>query len=30
MMLADVTPALQDQVTALRVQLEEVAILRDL
>nr|WP_268821692.1 peptidoglycan DD-metalloendopeptidase family protein [Octadecabacter dasysiphoniae] len=30
MMLAEVTPALQDQVTALRVQLEEVAILRDL
>jgi septal ring factor EnvC (AmiA/AmiB activator) len=30
MMLADVTPALQDQVTARRVQLEEVAILRDL
>ena len=30
MMLADVTPALQDEVTALRVQLEEVAILRDL
>ncbi|MGJ8612027.1 MAG: murein hydrolase activator EnvC family protein, partial [Octadecabacter sp.] len=30
MMLADVTPALQDEVTALRVQLEEVAILRAL
>lgn len=30
MMLADVTPALQDEVTALRTQLEEVAILRDL
>ena len=30
MMLADVTPALQDEVTALRLQLEEVAILRDL
>jgi len=30
MMLADVTPALQDEVTALRVQLEEVTILRDL
>ena len=30
MMLAEVTPALQDEVTALRAQLEEVAILRDL
>ncbi len=30
MMLADVTPALQDDVAALRAQLEEVAILRDL
>ena len=30
MMLAEVTPALQDQVTALRGQLEEVAILQDL
>ncbi len=30
MMLADVTPALQDEVTALRMQLEEVAILREL
>ncbi len=30
MMLADVTPALQDEVGALRVQLEEVATLRSL
>ena len=30
MMLADVTPALQDKVTALREQLDEVAILRGL
>ena len=30
MMLADVTPALQDEVTALRVKLEEVAVLRNL
>ncbi|AKS44650.1 Septal ring factor EnvC, activator of murein hydrolases AmiA and AmiB [Octadecabacter temperatus] len=30
MMLADVTPALQDEVTALREQLEEVALLRGL
>lgn len=30
MMLAEVTPALQEQVTALRGQLEEVAILREL
>jgi septal ring factor EnvC (AmiA/AmiB activator) len=30
MMLADVTPALQDEVTALRGQLEEVAVLRGL
>jgi septal ring factor EnvC (AmiA/AmiB activator) len=30
MMLADVTPALQDDVTALRTQLEEVAVLRSL
>lgn len=30
MMLAEVTPALQDEVTALRVQLEEVAILQGL
>jgi len=30
MMLADVTPALQDQVTRLRDQLDEVAILRSL
>lgn len=30
MMLADVTPALQDQVTELRAQLDEVAILRGL
>ena len=30
MMLADVTPALQDEVTALRSQLEEVAVLRSL
>lgn len=30
MMLADVTPALQDEVTALRSQLEEVAVLSNL
>ncbi len=30
MMLAEVTPALQDKVTALRVQIEEVTILRSL
>lgn len=30
MMLADVTPALQDQVTELRVQLDELAVLRGL
>ena len=30
MMLAEVTPALQNQVTALQTQLEEVAILQDL
>lgn len=30
MMLADVTPALQDEVTALREQIEEVAVLRGL
>ncbi|OUD09820.1 peptidase M23 [Marivivens niveibacter] len=30
MILADVTPALQDEVVALRAQLEEVAFLRDL